>query len=57
MVTAEFAYGESPLSSPQQAGGYPAEALYEIPRLGTTMNLDIPGFCLPEEAINMMVYK
>jgi len=29
MVTAEFAYGESPLSSPQQAGGYPAEALYE----------------------------
>jgi len=29
MVTPEFAYGESPLSSPQQAGGYPAEALYE----------------------------
>jgi len=30
IVTAEFAYGESPLSSPQQATGYPAEELYEV---------------------------
>jgi len=30
ILTAEFAFGESPLPSPQQAGGYPAEALYEF---------------------------
>jgi hypothetical protein len=29
ILTAGFAFGESPLSSPQQAGGYPAEAFYE----------------------------
>jgi hypothetical protein len=30
ILTAGFAFGESPLSSPQQAGGYPAKAFYEF---------------------------
>jgi hypothetical protein len=30
ILTAGFAFGESPLSSPQQAGGYPAKAFYEL---------------------------
>jgi len=29
ILTALFAFGESPLSSPQRAGGYPLESLYE----------------------------
>ena len=28
-TTGQFAYGESPLSPPQQDAGYPAEVLYE----------------------------